>query len=69
MSYIHLPLQVLVQQLATAFGREAGCVAAAPPLHGPAMAFDLDAGGNGALQDVLLDIDQMCEELGSRASP
>jgi hypothetical protein len=38
-------------------------------LHGPAMAFDLDAGGNGALQDVLLDIDQMCEELGSRASP
>ena len=66
-----------MQQLAVAFGRVAGCVSVAPnflpvsalqPL-GPELQFDVAGGENGSLQELMLDIDQMCEELGSRTSP
>jgi hypothetical protein len=62
------PLQMLVQQLASAFGREAGA-SAVPQLQGGALQLDFEGGGHGGFEAALLDIDHMCEELDRRASP
>jgi hypothetical protein len=58
-------LQMLVQQLASAFEREAGA-STGPQLQGGALQLDVEGGG---FEAALLDIDQMCEELDRRASP
>ena len=56
---------MLVQQLASAFEREAGA-STGPQLQGGALQLDFEGGG---FEAALLDIDQMCEELDRRASP
>jgi hypothetical protein len=56
-------LQELVQQLANAVQRDAGVGSAMAPLQGQLLQLDFEGDEHG---DVLLDMDQLCEELSRR---
>ena len=66
--HITFRLQALVQCLANALGRDAVCALSGSQAPSQLLHVDFEAGGQG-LNDVMLDLDQMCEELDRRKSP